>query len=75
MSNFWSSNYIEQECSGDRNKTLSVEEYLYKISPYLKVIINNLKMSDTWKIQSTIANNFIPFVDNDREHVMHSKSD
>ena len=35
---------------------VSVEEYLNKISPYLKDIINNLKKSDTWKIQLTIAN-------------------
>ena len=28
-------------------KTLSVEEYLNKIRPYLKDIINNLKISDT----------------------------
>ena len=26
--NFWSNNYIEYESNGDRNKTLSVEEYL-----------------------------------------------
>ena len=28
-----------------------------------------------WKIQLTIANNFISSIDNDKEHVMHSKSD
>ena len=33
------------------NKTLSIEEYLDKIKPYLKDIINNLKKIDTWKIQ------------------------
>ena len=37
VSNSWSSNYIEYENNGDRNKTLSVEEYLNKIIPYLKV--------------------------------------
>ena len=61
--------------NGDRNKTLSVEEYLHKIRPYLKEIANNLKKSDTWKIQLTISNNFISFIDNDAECVMHSKSD
>ena len=75
VSNFWSNNYIEYESNGDRNKTLSVEEYLNKIRPYLKDIINNLKKSDTWKIQLTIANNFISSIDNDEERVMHSKSD
>ena len=46
-----------------------------KVSPQLKDIINNLKKSDTCEIQLTIANNFISFVDNDEERVMHSKSD
>ena len=32
VSNFWSNSYIEYESNGDRNKTLSVEEYLNKIS-------------------------------------------
>ena len=40
--------------------------------PYSMDIINNLKKSDTWKIQLTISNNFISFIDNDEEHVMHS---
>ena len=59
LSNFWCSNYIEYEGNGDRNKTLSVEEYLHKITPYLKGIINDLKRSDMRKTQLTIANHFI----------------
>ena len=46
VSIFWSNNYIEYKSSGDANKTLSVEEYLNKIRPYLKDIIDNLKNSD-----------------------------
>ena len=46
-----------------------------KLSPYLKDIINNLKKSDTWKVQLTIVNNFIFSIDNDEEHVAHSKTD
>ena len=42
VSNFWSNNYIEYESNGDRNKTLSIKEYLDKVRPYLKDIINNL---------------------------------
>ena len=41
--NFWSNNYIEYESNGDRNKTPSVEEYLKKIKPCIKDIINDLK--------------------------------
>ena len=47
-----SNNYIEYEINVDRNKTLSVEEYLNKIRPYLKNIINDLKNSDAWKVKS-----------------------
>ena len=36
--------------------------------------MNNLKKSDTWKIQLTVAINFISSKDNDEEHVIHSKS-
>ena len=74
VSNFRSNNYIEYKSNGDRNKTLLVEEYLNKIRPYLKDIINNLKKCETWKTQLTIANNFISSIDNDEEHVMHSKN-
>ena len=28
VNNFWSNNYIQYESNGDRNKTLSIEEYL-----------------------------------------------
>ena len=35
--------------------------------------MNNLNNSDTWKIQLTIANNFVSSIDNNEEHVMHSK--
>ena len=73
--NFWSNNYIEFESNGDRNKTLSVEEYLNKIRPHLKDIKSNIKKSDTWKIQLTIVNNFISSIDVDEEHATHSKSD
>ena len=47
INNFWSNNYIEYESNSDKNKTLSVEEYLNKFRPCLKDIINNLKKSDT----------------------------
>ena len=48
---------------------------LNKARQYLKGIINNRKTSDTWKIQLTIANNFISSIDNDEEHIIHSKTD
>ena len=47
---------------------------MIKIRPYLKGSINNLKKSDTCKIQLTMAINFISPKDIDEELVMHSKS-
>ena len=35
VSDFWSNSFIEFESNGDRNKTLSVEEYLNKMRQYL----------------------------------------
>ena len=55
VSKFYSNNHIEYESIGDRNKTLSVEEYFNETRSHLKNIINNLKKSDTWKIQLTLS--------------------
>ena len=33
VGNFWSNDFNEYESNGDRNKTLSVEEYLNRIKP------------------------------------------
>ena len=49
VGNFWNKNYIEYENSGDRNKNLSVKEYLDKIKPYVRDIIINLQKSDNGK--------------------------
>ena len=74
-------NLIEYESNSGRNEILSVDEYLNKVRPvlkflrFLKDIINNLKKSDTWKIQATKAINFVSSTDNNEERVMHSKSD
>ena len=73
--NFWNNNYIEYEINGDRNKNLSIEEYLDKIRSYLRDIIIDLEESDTGKIQLTMAINFIFSRDIDEKRVMHSKSD
>ena len=64
---FYSNNYVEYADNGDRNRALSIEEYLDKIRPYLKVIVNNTKISDTWKIQLTLASNIISSKDTGEE--------
>ena len=42
-------------------KHYQFEEYLDKIRPYLKDIINDLKQRDAWKTQITITINFFFF--------------
>ena len=74
VSNFWNNNYIEYESNGDKNRDLSPDEYLSKIESYLRNIIINLQNSDAWKIQLTIAINFISSKDVEEEHEMRSRS-
>ena len=56
------------ESNCDRNKTLSVEEYLEEIKPYLKHI-NNLMKSDACKIQLILIIKFISSKDIHEEYV------
>ena len=56
---FRNNNYIEYESNGNRNKTLSSEEFFNKIRQCLKYIINNLKKSDEYKIHLTVTINYI----------------
>ena len=59
VKNFWNNDYIEYESNGNKNNNLSLDEYFNKIKPYLKDIVINLQSSKAWKIQLTIAINFI----------------
>ena len=43
--------YMEYEGNGDNDKSLSINEYLDKIRPYLTDMINDLKKQGGWKIQ------------------------
>ena len=74
VSNVLNNNYIEYENNVDQNRNLSLDEYLNKIEPYLRNIIVDLQNSDTWKIQLTIAINFISSKVAEEERVMHSRS-
>ena len=65
---------MEYKSNSDENQLIT-RWISYKIKPYLRTIIIDLQNSDTWKIQLTIAINFIPSRDTEEEHVMHSNSD
>ena len=50
VNNIWSDNYNEYKSNGNKNRILSIEEYLDKIRAYLRDIVHDLKQSDTWKM-------------------------
>ena len=75
VSSFLNNNCIEYESNGDKNSNLSLDKFLNKIKSYLRDIIIYLQSSDAWKIQLTIAINFISSKDTGEESVMHSTSD
>ena len=56
-------NYKYCESRGDKDKKLSVKQYIYKIMPYLSDLINDHKTirneSNEWKIQINMHVNFI----------------
>ena len=58
IGNALSSNYIEYKSSGDKDKTLSNNDYLDETKPYLSDIINDHKAEGEWKIHLTVAVNF-----------------
>ena len=71
VNNFRNNNYIEYESNGDKNTKLSLDEYLNKIKSYLRNIIINLQIFDSWKIQLAIAINFISSKNTEEERVMY----
>ena len=72
----FSNNYIQYESKGDKDKILTVSEYLDMIRPYLVDMINDHKNQSEWKIQLSAEINFISSKpDSDETRIMHTKSD
>ena len=59
------------ESNGDKNKSLSVKEYLNKIKPYLSDRINALKTKGKWKIELTMEIDFMS--SEDSKDIQNSK--
>ena len=71
----FNNNYAQYESKGDKNKILSIREYLNMIRPYSVNMINDHKNQSEWKIQLTIAVNFISSKpESDETCIMHTKS-
>ena len=75
IGNAFSSDYIEYKSNGDKDKSLSIKDYLDEIKPYLSDMINDHKTQSEWKIHLTIAINFFSSKDSEEIRTMHSKSD
>ena len=76
--NAFNNNYIEHESHRDKDKILSVKEYLDIIRQYLNDIINDHKTQGEWKIQLTMEINFISSKDSkdsNETRTMHTTSD
>ena len=71
----FNNNYIQYESKGDKDKILTISEYLDMIRPYLVHMINDHKNQSEWKIQLTVGINFISFKpDSGGTSIMHTKS-
>ena len=64
---------MKYESIGDNGKTLSIEEYLRRIRPYLSNKINDLKTQGDWKNRISMAINFMSSKDTNETRT--SKSD
>ena len=74
IGNAFNSNYIEYKSNGDKDKTLSIKDYLDEIKPYLSDIKNDHKTQGEWKIHLTVAINFSSSKVSEDFRIMHSKS-
>ena len=69
----FNNNYLEYR--SERNDSLSFEEYLNLIKPYLNDLINDKKDKGEWKLQLTAQINFISQrPGSDETRVMHTRS-
>ena len=66
--------FSSNESNREKDKKLSIEEYLDKIRPDLSDMINDLKTQWERKIQSTIAINIFSSKDSKKTRPMHSKT-
>ena len=71
----FNNNHIQYESIGDKDKTLTIKEYLDMIRPFLSDIISDHKTQGEWKVHLIIAIDFISSKDSNETRTMHTKSD
>ena len=75
IGNAFSRNDVEYKSNENNDKTLSPQDYLDEIKPYLSDIINDHKTQGEWKIKLTMTINFFSSKDYNETHTMYSPSD
>ena len=65
---------MEYESRGDKDRNLSLEDYLNIIRLYLIDMIDNRKAHGEWKIKLIMQINFISSLDTDEFCIMSSRS-
>ena len=68
-------NYLLYDSNGDEDRLLYVHEYLNKIKPYLRDLIDFYNTEREWKVQLSMSITFISYINPDQIQLMHSKSD
>ena len=67
--------YVLYESRVDKDSKLALYEYFDIIRPYLRDMIDNHQAGGEWKIQLTMRNIFVSFIDANETRVMLTKSD
>ena len=65
---------MEYEIRQDKDRNLSLEDYLNIIRPYLRDMIDNHKAHGKWKIQLIMRINFISPTNTDEFRIMYTRS-
>ena len=71
----FNNDYTQYECKRDKDKTLTINEYLDMMTPYLVHMINDHKTQSEWKIQLTVTINLVSSKPgSDETRITHTKS-
>ena len=68
-------NYLLCETNGNEDGLLYIHEYLDKIRPYLRDLIDFYNTKGEWKVQLSMAITFVSCINPNQVQLMHLKSD
>ena len=71
----FSGNYILYDSNGNEDGLLHIHEYLDKIRPYLRDLIDFYNTKGEWKVQLSMSITIVSYINPVQVQLMHSKSD